>query len=819
MSRVFLPTCLILGVGAFALVAGAAEDPGALPGVAERVADLERLDGLMTLHIDRHRGNVFLELPPADDPDTGHRYLYVEGLVTGLGSNDVGLDRGQIGPARLVGLRRVGGRVLVEEVNLRYRAISSDPDERRAVRQSFARSVVWGGEIVAEDGDGRVLVDFTSFILRDAHGSSKRLERAEQGSFLLDPSRSAVEMDACLVFPENVELEALLTFHGKKPGQYVQDTTPSPEWVTLVQHHSFLRLPDDGYQPREHDPRAGLNFISFADYSAPLDEPIERRWIVRHRLQKTDPEASRSTVVEPIVYYVDRGVPEPVRSALIEGAGWWAEAFEAAGFIDAYRVELLPEGAHSLDARYNVIQWVHRATRGWSYGGGIVDPRTGEMIKGHVSLGSLRVRQDRLLFQGLAGAGGLGTGAADDPVEIALARIRQLSAHEVGHTLGMDHNFAASTYGRESVMDYPAPLVTIDDRGGLDFSEAYGVGVGEWDKHAIRWAYSQFPPGVDASDELEIMVRDGLDRGLFILSDADARPAGAAHPLANLWDNGSDPVEALVDNLAVRRIALARFGESAVPPGTPMAELEEVLVPLYLHHRYQLQAAVKVIGGLEYAYALRGDGQDSAAFIDTTRQMRALEVVLSVLDPATLDLPESVLAQIPPRPPGSAQTRELFRGRTDPVLDPLGSAATAADMVVTALLQPERAARLVDFHRRDATQPGLEVILEALIDRVFDITAPTSPRLGEIRRVVETVTVGGLIELSSNPSASPAVRARVEAALIAIGARLGAPADLGADEAAHRAALAGLIARYQGRALAPEPILFDAPPSPPGDPI
>jgi len=819
MNRAYMLTCLIVGLGAFALAAGAAEEQGPLPGVGEKAAGLERLDGLMTLHIDRHRGKVFLELPPAEDPDTGHRYLYVEGLVTGLGSNDVGLDRGQIGPARLVGLRRVGGRVLVEEVNLGYRAVSSDPDERRAVRQSFARSVLWGGEIVAEDGDGRVLVDFTSFILRDAHGSSKRLQRAEQGSFSLDTSRSAVDIDACLVFPENVELDALLTFHGEKPGQYVRDTSPSPEWVTLVQHHSFLQLPDDGYRPREHDPRAGSNLISFADYSARLDEPIEKKWIVRHRLQKTDPEAARSTVVEPIVYYVDRGVPEPVRSALIEGAGWWAEAFEAAGFIDAYRVELLPEGAHSLDARYNMIQWVHRATRGWSYGGGIVDPRTGEMIKGHVSLGSLRVRQDRLLFQGLAGADELGTGAADDPVEIALARIRQLSAHEVGHTLGMDHNFAASTYGRESVMDYPAPLVTIDDHGELDFSEAYGVGVGEWDKHAIRWAYSQFSPDVDETDELEEIVRDGFDRGLFILSDADARPAGAAHPLANLWDNGSDPVEALVDTLAVRRIALDRFGESAVPEGTPLAELEEVLVPLYLHHRYQLQAAVKVIGGLEYAYAVRGDGQIPSAFIDPARQMRALEVVLSVLDPASLDLPESVLGQIPPRPPGSEKTRELFGGRTDPVLDPLGAAATAADMVVAALLQPERAARLVDFHRRDAAQPGFEAVLDVLIDRVFDPRAPTSPRFGEIRRVVQTVTVNGLIELSSNPSASPEVRARVDGALATLGVGLAAPVDVGPDEVAHRAALVALIARYQRRALVPGPLAIDAPTPPPGDPI
>jgi len=820
MSRILSSVCVLVAAAcAMTVVSVAAETSGPLPGVADKVAGLEPHEGLITIHVDRQRGRIFVELPPADDPDTGHQFLYVEGLVTGLGSNDVGLDRGQIGPARLVGLRRVGGRVLVEEVNLAYRAITDDADERRAVRQSFARSVLWGGEIVAEDPDGRVLVDFTSFIVRDAHGSAQTLEETAQGSFALDESRSAVDLEACLTFPDNIEFEALLTFHGAKPGPFVRDTTPSPEWVTLVQHQSFLRLPDDGYRPREFDPRAGSFPISFADYAVPLDRPLERQWIVRHRLQKTDPSAARSTVVEPIVYYVDRGVPEPVRSALIEGASWWAEAFDAAGFVDAFRVELLPEGANVLDARCNVIQWVHRSTRGWSYGGGVIDPRTGEMIKGHVSLGSLRVRQDRLLLQGLAGADRLGTGAPDDPVEIALARIRQLSAHEVGHTLGLTHNFAASTFGRASVMDYPAPLVTIDDRGGLDLSDAYAVGVGVWDKHAIRWAYAQFPEGADEARELETIVRDGLDRGLFILSDADARPPGAAHPLANLWDNGSDPVDALVQSLAVRRIALARFGESAVPEGMPLADLEEVLVPLYLHHRYQLLAAVKVIGGFEYAYALRGDGQVPTALIDPERQIRALDVILSILEPETLDLPESILMVIPPPPPESERDREIFRGRSDPALDPLGAAATAADMVVTALLQPERAARLVDFHRRDPAQPGLDAVLEIVIDRVFDATATTAPRLEEIRRVVQNVTVDGLIGLSSDPAASPEVRARVDAALAALDARLAGPAGVGADEAAHRAALAARIERYRDRALAPQPVPPAALPPPPGDPI
>lgn len=817
--RCFTVGFAVLVLCAVAGASSATEAPTPLPGVASQVGGLEKKDGLLTLYLDQQRGRVMLELPAATDEDIGHRFLYVEGLVTGLGSNDVGLDRGQIGPARLVGLRRVGGRVLVEEVNLGFRALSEDPNEQRAVRQSFARSVLWGGAIVAEDGDGRVLVDFTSFVVRDAHGSARRLERSEQGKFSLDQNRSAVDLDSCLVFPENVELEALLTFHGAKPGAFVRETAPSPEWVTLTQHHSFLRLPDDGYQPREFDPRAGSFAISFADYATPLDQPLEKRRIVRHRLQKTDPTAARSTVVEPIVYHVDRGVPEPVRSALVEGASWWAQAFEAAGFIDAYRVELMPEGAHNLDARYNVIQWVHRSTRGWSYGGGIVDPRTGEMIKGHVSLGSLRVRQDRLLFQGLAGADNLGSGEADDPVEIALARIRQLSAHEVGHTLGLTHNFAASTYGRESVMDYPAPLVKIDDNGELDFSEAYGVGVGAWDLQTIRRAYAQFPPGADEAAELETIVLEGLDRGLVFLSDADARPAGAAHPLANLWDNGADPVEALAHTLKVRQIALDRFGESVVPEGTPLAELEAVLVPLYLHHRYQLLAALKVVGGLDYTFAVRGDRQPPTNYLDAARQQRALDVILSILDPAALDIPESILRIIPPRPFGYEDHRELFRGRTDPVLDPLGAAATASEMVVSGLLQPERSARLVDFHRRDPAQPGLELVLAAIIGKTFESPPPTEERLVEIRRVVQTVTVDGLIGLSANSETTPEVRSRVDANLAELRIDLAGGTGGGSAEAAHRAALAAEIGRYLERGLPPQMPPPPATKPPPGDPI
>ncbi|NIM00531.1 MAG: DUF5117 domain-containing protein [Acidobacteria bacterium] len=735
-----------------------------LPRIEEKTAGLERRDGLFSLWVDRDTGRVWMKLPPAEPGTRTHAtVLYVEGLAHGLGSNPVGLDRGKIGGEVIVEMRRVGGKILFEQPNLGFRALSDNPAEINAVGESFATSVLWAGPVAAQDPDGAVLIDLTSFIVRDAFGVATTLKRSGQGSYRLDEARSAIDLEAVLAFPRNLEFEALLTFSGSEPGSFVSEVAPDAQAVTLVQHHSFVALPEPGYRPRDFDPRAGSFPIFFHDYAAPLAAPLDRRWIVRHRLHKTDPRKRRSRVKEPIVYYVDPGTPEPVRQALIDGATWWADAFDAAGFIDAFRVELLPPGAHPLDVRYNVIQWVHRSTRGWSYGGGVIDPRTGEMIKGHVSLGSLRVRQDRLLFEGLLGTAGTGSGAADDPVQLALARIRQLSAHEVGHTLGLAHNFAASTYGRASVMDYPAPLVRVDgDR--LDVTQAYGVGVGAWDRHAIRWAYAEFADPADEPAGLDAIVREGLAAGLLFLSDQDARPAGAAHPLANLWDNGPDPVEELRRSLEVRRHALDRFGENNVAVGQPLARLEEVLATVYLHHRYQLDAAVKSVGGADYRYGLAGDGQPTMSALPAERQTDALAAVLSVLEPETLDIPERVLEQVLPRPFGYGSNRELFRGRTAPLFDALGAAATAADQVVAGLLQPQRCARLVDQHRRDAALPGLNDMLHRLLTATFAHSSD-SPRLREIEHVVQRVVVDRMIELAADPRATSAVQAGVRHAM------------------------------------------------------
>ena len=786
-----------------------------LPRIAEKTAGLERREGLFTLWVDHDEGRVWLELPAAvDDSGLLSSVLYIDGLAHGLGSNPVGLDRGKLGGTVILEMRRVGGKVLFEQPNLAYRALSDDPAEIAAVGESFATSVHWGGPVAAENPDGTVLVDLTSFLVRDAFGVAETLQRSGQGNYRLDGARSAVDLAAVLAFPTNLEFEAVLTFAGTEPGDHVREVAPTAGSVSLVQHHSFVAFPEPGYRPRDFDPRAGSFALSFRDYAAALDAPLVKRWIVRHRLEKTDPTKERSTVKEPIVYYVDPGTPQPVRQALIDGAMWWAEAFDAAGFTDSFRVELLPAGAHPLDARYNMIQWVHRSTRGWSYGGGVTDPRTGQMIKGHVSLGSLRVRQDRLLFEGLLGTAKTGSGDADDPVQLALARIRQLSAHEVGHTLGLTHNFAASTYGRASVMDYPAPLVRVGEEG-LDVSQAYGIGVGAWDRHAIRWAYSEFPDRAREAAELEAIVADGLDAGLLFLTDRDARPAGAAHPYANLWDNGADPVEGLVQTLSVRRYALDRFGERNVAPGTPLALLEEVLTPVYLHHRYQLDAAVKMIGGVDYRYALAGDDQPPIRPIAAQRQTDALRVILSILDPATLDIPESVLEAVLPRPFGYATHPELFRGRTAPLFDALGAAATAADQVVAGLLQPQRCARLIDQQRRDSRMPGFNAVLHELLTAGF-ATEIESPRLREIQRTVQRVIIDRLIDLADDPRASSGVQSALRHAMRVLARRL-VPNEETAG--AHERLLADLLVRALKRPLPATEGERRAAPAPPGSPI
>lgn len=798
-----LPIAALLVVGPGPLAAQ-------LPTIAEKTRGLERIDGFVPLYWDAATGKLWLEISRL-----GEEILYVSSLPAGVGSNDIGLDRGQLGGERVVRFDRIGPKLLMVQPNYGYRAITDNPDERRAVEQAFAQSVLWGFKVEAES-NGAVLVDGTDFVLRDAHDVVGTMRRTGQGTFRLDGSRSALYLPRTKGFPRNSEIEATLTFLTDNPGRWVRDVAPTPEAVTVRQHHSFVALPEPGYRPRESDPRAGYFGISYFDYATPIHQPIEKRFISRHRLQKKDPAAAMSDPVTPIVYYLDRGTPEPIRSALLDGARWWNQAFEAAGYRNAFRVEMMPEGADPMDVRYNVIQWIHRSTRGWSYGATVTDPRTGEIIKGHVSLGSLRVRQDLLLAQGLIAPYVRGDERPTRAEEMALARIRQLSAHEVGHTLGIQHNYISSAQRRASVMDYPHPVVKLAADGSIDLTDAYTNEIGEWDKEAVKYGYQDFPTGTDEKAALGRLIESARARGLTFLTDQDARPAGSAHPTTHLWDNGADAAAELDRMMKVRQAALARFGDAAIPAGAPMATLEEVLVPLYLHHRYQVEAAAKVIGGQWYDYAMRGDGTDPIRAVPAAQQLAALGAILATLDPAALALPRGILARIPPRPVTYGPHRELFDRSTGLVFDAISPAAAAADISTQFLLNPERAARLVQQRALDPAQPGLDQVIDRLVAFVFDRPAADGYR-AEIGRAVQRVVVDRMMSLAASAS-MPQVRAIATEKLRALAARP-LPSGAGsADNRAARALIAADIRRFMERPYDPTKI-SRAPDAPPGSPI
>ena len=788
---------------------------GPPPPIAERTKNLKKIDGFYPLYWDDNAGKLFVEIPKLDT-----EVLYSTGMATGLGSNDIGIDRGQTTGSRIVKFEKAGPRILMVQPNYQFRALTQNAAEAKTVRDAFARSVLWSFPIAAAS-DGRYLVDYNEFLVRDATEIAGRLS---PGTYRFEAGRSSIYAPGLAGFPKNSEMEAELTFvrggaaaggrgGGAAGGRFfegVGSVAASSEAASMRVHHSIVELPGPGYEPRVYDPRSGFFDMSYENYAALPGQPMTLRFAQRHRLQKKDPSAAISDPVKPIVYYLDPGTPEPIRSALLDGARWWNQAFEAAGYRNAFQVELLPEDASPLDVRYNVINWVHRSTRGWSYGASVTDPRTGEIIKGNVTLGSLRIRQDYMIAEGLLSPYKAGTETPPELLQWSLARIRQLSAHEVGHTLGIGHNYYDSKAGRQSVMDYPHPLVTLKADGTLDYSEVYDARIGDWDKIAVRWGYNDFAKGADVKAALDAIIEESHKKDLVYLTNQDL----GAHANVNQWSNGTDAAAELTRMMTIRSLALSRFGEQAIKKGEPLATIEEVLVPLYLHHRYQVEAAAAVVGGLHYTYALRGGNTEPVRFASAAEQSKALDAVLATITPAALALPRPLLKVIPPRPSGWRQTRELFPRYTGQMFDAITPAVSAADMTLGLLLNETRAARLVEQNALDRTMPGLHGVISKLFAATFG-AVPADPYEAEIARAVQRVVVERLMTLAEGADMSQ-VRAIVTAQLKARAATM--PAAGTSPAAAHAALLAADIKRFMDRpAAAASRTAIPTPP--PGAPI
>lgn len=761
MKKRFIQTLVFLICSTYAI----AQD---VKSIESFTTGMEKKEGFLNYYWNAKDGRVYLEISRFNS-----ELLYYTSLAQGIGSNDIGLDRGRLGDEHVVKFQRAGNKVLMVEPNYSYRAISEDPLEKQAVEQSFAKSIHFGFEIRAES-NGKVLVDLTPFLIQDAVGAIQDIARSKQGSFKLDASRSAIYAPNTRNFPLNSEFEVIITLTGDNAGPFLREVVPTPSIVTMHQHHSFVALPDleadkksKAFTPREFDPRIGYGGIQFFDYATPISEPIVKKYISRHRLQKKDPTSMVSEAVKPIVYYMDPGAPEPIRSALMEGTAWWNQAYEAAGYKNAFQVKLLPADADPMDIRYNLIQWVHRSTRGWSYGASVIDPRTGEILKGKVTLGSLRVRQDFLIAQGFLGNYETDTSKVKEISQMAIDRLKQLAAHEVGHTLGLPHNYISSINGRASVMDYPHPLVSYAN-GKFDLSRAYAMGIGEYDKASIIWGYQDFPDNLDEKAELEKIVQNTLRKGLRFLTDQDSRPEGSVSPYAHLWDNGGDAVTELKRVMDLRKIALREFTDKKIRVNTPMANIEEVLVPMYMFHRYQTEAAAKVLGGADYNFALRGDGQVIYEPVPAAKQREAFNALMQTLTPEFLAVPDHILKMIPPRAfRYSPNPRETFKRHTGLGFDPLGPAEASAGMTLRLMLNPERSARLVSQKVLKADLPTLAEVSSIMVQKLWKKPEMfrNNSYYAQIDRMVAMLFLDQLMQLANNKSAAMEARANAYGAI------------------------------------------------------
>jgi hypothetical protein len=778
---------------------------------------MEKKEGFFDIYIDKAKGAVYLKIDQYEED-----FIYKVSLPGALGSNDIALDRGQLGGTKLVYFGRVGEKVLLHQKNTRYIATSDNQREVLAATNAFAPSIVWGFKLVAEDKDGSVLINMTDMLLSDQHGSADKIKRSNQGDFTLNESRSFLNLDKVKTFPKNTELESTVTFMGNNPGHFVRSVAANPNIITLKQRISFVELPDDNYKPRVFHPAMSFNDTSVVDYGTAIDEPLVKRYISRHRLVKKNPNAERSEAVNPIIYYVDGGAPEAIRNALQEGANWWNQAFEAAGFINGFQVKIMPEDMDPDDVRYNVINWVHRSTRGWSYGSSVKDPRTGEIIKGHVTLGSLRSRQDFMIASGVTGPYGDGENT-DDELELVLARTRQLGAHEVGHTLGFAHNYIASINGDDDVMDYPHPQITMDANGKVNIKNAYRENIGEWNRIAVNFGYRQYSSSEEETAGLKKILEDAYSSGhQFVADGPDSRGAGSLHADSHLWDFGSDVLEQTRDLYQVRRTALNSFGLNNIADGTPLSQLEEVLVPLYYLPRFQINAAAKSIGGMIYGYEVKGETLvPRHTIVGRERQDAATDIVLEALSADYLTLPKHILDLIPPKAFGYDLSDESFPRDTGTSFDALALTEAHANHTLGLLFHKDRLARINDFNVRDNGQISLDRYIVKIAGKTM--LAPrieNDPLKAAVHRRVGHVFVHYMMMTAGDVSASPAVQAMTASHLTGLKAILEdriAKEDMSREYKAHYQAQARRIGLFLAGEY--EAKMSDLAPIPPGEPI
>jgi len=767
-------------------------------------APLHAEEMLVPVAAGKEDGKIVLTMPKPGRDRIAARYLYVAQIETGVGASAEGgpLDRGAPLQNGIIRFRRVGAKVTAELENTTFVAPAGSAAQQASVANSFTNATLWVGDISSIGKDGSFTFDFAPFLAMDHFGFAQGLGEG----YALVANRSVADPARVRTFSDNVEFSALLSFAAAKPAPALRLVSPTGPDIALWVRHSLVRLPADPMPVRSDPYDYAINVPQY-DFSTPLGRSMLRKVARRHRLDKVDPGAARSRVVKPIVYYVDPGAPEAIRRALIDGVGWWAKAFDEAGYIDAFRAEELPPGIDPLDMRYNVVNWVNRATRGWAYGASIVDPRTGEILKGSVMLDSQRAQQDVLIFQALVGAGLSGSGERDDPIAAALARIRQLGAHEVGHSIGLSHNFAASTQGRYSVMDYPAPRIALKD-GKIDLSDAYGVGVGEWDKFAIRYLYA--PSDADA----RLLAQHAQARGLKFVSDNDTRPISTGNPEGGIWDDFADPVAELARVMTVRQAALARFDIDAVPAGQDMASLRRAFVPIWLLHRFQVEAAAKSLGGVASPSALAGDAAEVTA-VSAPQQNAALDALIGALSVAALTVPARLqpLLSFAQGDDGDYSTQiEIMPTAGGPVFDSLRASEIGAVHVLDSLLDPQRLNRLDMQHGADPGVPSAGAVAARLIAHADAVGGQAA-----IGRRIATVIALHLARSAREKALGRAIGLELDGKLAAWAKRLTASAAAG-EEGDWRRGLGALLGDREAlaAAIADRQLL---PAVPPGMPI